>query len=211
MNGRTRIPGLMVLLMLGCLAASALRNPWVDMTASMEFDALTQAFGPSRAEQVLQRAARWYRLAVEDTGMYAWCREVLTGSPDALARSGEFAHGPWAEGIHGFGKRLDQVFDHLNLIFRRVSTLVFCLPAILPVLFACLVDGWVRRRIRQTGFAYASPLMQRLAFWVIQATSIVILLVLFWPTTVPIGLAPSLPVVIAVAMGVVLTHTQKRI
>ncbi len=210
MNDRTRIPGLMVLLMLGCLAVSALRNPWADKTAEMEFDALTQAFGLSRAEQVVQRAARWYRIAVEDTGMFAWCRETFTGRPDTLERSGEFAHGPWAEGIHVFGKRLDQVFDHLKLIFRRVSTLVFCLPAILPVLFACLVDGWVRRRIRQTGFAYASPLMQRLAFRVIQATSIMILLVLFWPATAPIGLAPSLSLVIAVAMGVVLTHSQKR-
>ncbi|MBK8284914.1 MAG: hypothetical protein IPK97_08455 [Ahniella sp.] len=69
----------------------------------------------------------------------------------------------------------------------------------------------MRRKIRQTGFAYASPLVHRLALWVIKAVSLVLLLSMLWPAVVPIGVAPGLLALITAAMGVALTHTQKRL
>ncbi|MBK8286387.1 MAG: DUF4400 domain-containing protein [Ahniella sp.] len=211
MNDRARMPGLLVLVVLGCLMISALRDPWVPVATERESEVLVQAFGKGHAERLALRASQWHQDLIEDTGIRRWCREVLTGTPQARARSGEFAHGPWAEGINGVERRFDQVFEHVQLVFRRLSVLVFCLPALLPFVLACLIDGWVRRRIRQTGFAYASPLVHRLALWVIRMASLLLLLVLLWPAVVPIGIAPGVLVVIALTMGIALTHTQKKL
>ncbi|MBK8284915.1 MAG: hypothetical protein IPK97_08460 [Ahniella sp.] len=63
-----------------------------------------------------------------------WCREAFTGTPASRARSGEFANGPWDDGINGAGRRQDQFFEYVQLVFRRLSVLVFCLPVILPIL-----------------------------------------------------------------------------
>lgn len=72
-------------------------------------------------------------------------------------------------------------------------------------------DGWLRRRIRQYSFAYASPLTHhlalRLALWVVLGA----LLLLVAPIPLPALGVPVLGAVVALLFGVALAKTQKRL
>ena len=84
-------------------------------------------------------------------------------------------------------------------------------PFLLLLIAAAWGDGWVRRRIRQAGFAYASPLAHAYALRGIVAVVVLLGLVLFLPVPLPVLGVPLVGVVLAVLVGAAVANAQKRL
>jgi hypothetical protein len=79
------------------------------------------------------------------------------------------------------------------------------------VLAAAIGDGWLRRRIRQSGFVYASPLAHHTALRTLLVLWLIVGLLLFAPIAMPVLAIPVLGVVSALCIAFVVTHTQKQL
>ena len=76
---------------------------------------------------------------------------------------------------------------------------------------AALADGWLRRRIRQYGFIYASPLVHHAALSILLLLWIGAGLLLFAPIPIPALAVPALCELTALLVDVALTNAQKRL
>jgi len=72
-------------------------------------------------------------------------------------------------------------------------------------------DGWVRRRIRQSSFAYASPLAHAYGLRGIVVVFVLSGLVLFLPLPLPAFGVPVVGALVAVLVGVIVANAQKRL
>jgi hypothetical protein len=84
-------------------------------------------------------------------------------------------------------------------------------PFLLLLLAAAWGDGWVRRRIRQAGFAYASPLAHAYALRGIALIGILLGLVLFLPAPLPVLGVPVVAALIGLLVGATVANAQKRL
>ena len=69
----------------------------------------------------------------------------------------------------------------------------------------------MRRRIRQSGFAYASPLVHAYALRGIFVTTMLLGLLLFLPAPLPALGVPVVGALVAVLVGVIVANAQKRL
>lgn len=69
----------------------------------------------------------------------------------------------------------------------------------------------MRRRIRQSGFTYASPLAYAYALRGIVVVFVLLGLVLFLPLPLPALGVPVVGTVVAVLVGVIVANAQKRL
>jgi len=81
--------------------------------------------------------------------------------------------------------RLEVIWAALHQALQRLAMLVAWWPLLVLLFAAAWGDGWVRRRIRQSGFAYASPLAHAYALRGIAVVIILLGLVLFLPVPLP--------------------------
>jgi hypothetical protein len=84
-------------------------------------------------------------------------------------------------------------------------------PFLLLLLAAAWGDGWVRRRIRQSGFAYASPLAHAYALRGIAVLVMLVALLLFLPLPLPALGVPVIGVLMATLLNVLVANAQKRL
>jgi hypothetical protein len=104
----------------------------------------------------LARAERWYGTLFEDSGLVAATYRITLPSSRDLNRAGALAPlvslslWSWVEG------RLDVVWNGVYQALQRIAMFAAWWPFFLLLFTAPRGDGWVRRRIRQSGFAYAS-------------------------------------------------------
>jgi hypothetical protein len=84
-------------------------------------------------------------------------------------------------------------------------------PFLLLLLAAAWGDGWVRRRIRQSGFAYASPLAHAYALRGIVVVAMLVGLLLFLPLPLPVLGVPVIGLLTAILVGVTVANAQKRL
>jgi hypothetical protein len=107
--------------------------------------------------------------------------------------------------------RLEVIWATFYQALQRLAMLMAWWPFLLLLLAAAWGDGWVRRRIRQSGFAYASPLGHAYALRGILVLVMLMGLALFLPLPL---LALGLPVVgalTAALVAVLVTNAQKRL
>jgi tetrahydromethanopterin S-methyltransferase subunit C len=106
--------------------------------------------------------------------------------------------------------RLEVIWAALYQALQRLSMLAAWWPFLLLLLAAAWGDGWVRRRVRQSEFAYASPLAHAYALRSIVAVLIAIGLLLFLPLSLPAIGVPIVGTLLATLVGVIVGNAQKR-
>ena len=94
---------------------------------------------------------------------------------------------------------------------QRLAMLMAWWPFLLLLLAAAWGDGWVRRRIRQSGFAYASPLAHAYALRGIVVVTVLLGLMLFLPVPLPVLGVPVVGVLVAALVGIAVANAQKRL
>jgi hypothetical protein len=107
--------------------------------------------------------------------------------------------------------RLDVIWAAFYQALQRLAVLVAWWPFLLLLLAAAWGDGWVRRRIRQAGFAYASPLAHAYALRGILIILMLLGLVLFLPVPLPVLGVPVVAALMGLLVGAAVANAQKRL
>jgi hypothetical protein len=188
-------------------------RPWADHVQAAELAGLQEHLGPTTSAEILLTAEDWYRALLVDPGVVGMSYNLVTLSPDDIAQARASGLGPltqfalwdWMAG------RLDVLWWMIRHAFQRLVLLLAWWPFLLLVAVFAAADGWLRRRIRQSGFTYASPLKHHYAvrglFWL----GILGLFGLFLPVPWSPWLIPVLGALLAALVAVLVANTQKRV
>ncbi|MBS1201944.1 MAG: hypothetical protein H6R22_453 [Chromatiaceae bacterium] len=192
------------------LFASFVPSDWARTVTQTEQRWLVAAQGAESAHAIQVRGWRWHDTLFNASGIAPWTyRLVATGpgvqSGQGLEQLGESPIWGWLRG------RLDVIWGAFAQALQRLALLLAWWPFLALVLVATVGDGWLRRRIRQYGFVYASPLAHHTALWVLLTLWISVGLLLFAPIPIPALAVPVLAVITALCVDLVLTNAQKRL
>jgi len=107
--------------------------------------------------------------------------------------------------------RLDVIWAALYQALQRLAMLMAWWPFLLLLIAAAWGDGWVHRRIRQSGFAYASPLAHAYSLHGIVVVVTLVGLLMFLPLPLPVLGVPVVGVLMAALVGIGVANAQKRL
>jgi len=205
------VVGAVLLLMELVLLAALIPSTWSQRVQATERAWLQEGLGPDRARVVVERADRWYTTLFVTPGLVETSyRITLPSEADVRHAAGlaPLAGLPIWSWLRG---RLEVIWAALYQALQRLAMLAAWWPLLLLLLAAAWGDGWVRRRIRQSGFAYASPLAHAYALRGIIAVVILVGLALFLPVPLPVLGVPVVGVILAMLVGLAVAHAQKRL
>jgi len=203
--------GATLLLMEFILLAALVPSAWSERVRDTELAWLHEGLGPTTANAVVQRAEDWYGALFVSPGLVATSYRITLPSDEDVTRAGALsplATLPLWSWVAG---RLEVIWAALQQALQRLAMLVAWWPFLLLLLAAAWGDGWVRRRIRQSGFAYASPLAHAYALRGIVVVFVLLGLVLFLPLPLPALGVPVVGALVAVLVGVIVANAQKRL
>jgi hypothetical protein len=193
------------------LFAALIPTDWSEHVRSKEQVWLRAGLGEETADRVVARAERWYGTLFEDSGLVAATYRIVLPSSRELDRAGALSPlaslplWSWADG------RLDVVWNGVYQAIQRLVMFAVWWPFVLFLFTAAWGDGWARRRIRQSGFAYASPLAHAYALRGIAGIALALGLLLFLPVPLPGLGAPAAGAVLASLVSVAVSNAQKRL
>jgi hypothetical protein len=181
--------GAVLLVMELILFAALVPATWSQQVRDTELAWLHQGLGPSTANAVIERAEHWYGALFVEPALVETSYRITLPNEEDVARAGALSplaslrvpgrarrhrRSPATAAVGGLGGGLGAPrIRGVRLSGRRCGgyhqagpgqrlanarRLVAVSPASRE-LAAAWGDGWVRRRIRQAGFAYASPVL----------------------------------------------------
>ena len=203
--------GATLLLMEFILLAALVPTAWSERVHDTELAWLHEGLGARTADAVIARAEHWYETLFVSPGLVATSYRITLPSDEDVKRAGALsplATLPLWSWVAG---RLEVVWAALHQALQRLAMVVVWWPFLLLLLAAAWGDGWVRRRIRQSGFAYASPLAHAYGLRGIVVVFVLLGLVLFLPLPVPAVGVPVVGALVAVLVGVIIANAQKRL
>ena len=207
----TLLVGATLLLMEFILLAALVPTSWSERVRDTELAWLHAGLGARTATAVVQRAEDWYGTLFVSPGLVATSYRITLPGDEDVKRAGALsplATLPLWSWVAG---RLEVVWAALHQALQRLAMVIAWWPFFLLLLAAAWGDGWVRRRIRQSGFAYASPLAHAYALRGIVVVFVLLRLVLFLPLPLPALGVPVVGALVAALVGVIVANAQKRL
>jgi hypothetical protein len=107
--------------------------------------------------------------------------------------------------------RLKVIWAAVYQVLQRLAMLAAWWPFLGLLLTAAAGDGWLRRRIRQAGFAYASPLVHAYALRGIAGLVIGASVVLLLPIPLPALGVPLVGTLLALLLAAAVANAQKQL
>jgi len=203
--------GATLLVMEFILLAALVPTAWSERVRDTELAWLHEGLGARTATAVVQRAEDWYGTLVVSPGLVETSYRITLPSEEDVQRSGALSPLATLPLWSWVTDRLEVIWAALHHALQRLAMLMAWWPFLLLLLAAAWGDGWVRRRIRQSGFAYASPLAHAYALRGILVVFVLLGLVLFLPLPVPALGVPVVGALVAVLVGVIIANAQKRL
>jgi hypothetical protein len=203
--------GAILLAMEFILLAALVPAAWSERVRDTELAWLKQGLGARTANDVVERAEHWYGALFVAPGLVETSYRITLPSDADVQRAGALSPlaalpvWSWVTG------RLKVIWAALYQALQRLAMLMAWWPFFLLLLTAAWGDGWVRRRIRQSGFAYASPLAHAYALRGILVLVMLLGLLLFLPLPLPALGVPLVGILLAVLVGVIVANAQKRL
>ena len=207
----TLLAGAILLVMELILFAALVPATWSERVRDTERAWLHQGLGPSTANAVIERAEHWYAALFVEPGLVATSYRVTLPNEEDVDPAGALsplAALPLWSWVAG---RLEVIWAAFYQALQRLAMLVAWWPFLLLLLAAAWGDGWVRRRIRQAGFAYASPLAHAYALRGIVVIVMLLGLVLFLPVPLPVLGVPVVAALMGLLVGAAVANAQKRL
>jgi hypothetical protein len=178
--------GAILLVMEFLLFAALVPASWSERVRDTELAWLKEGLGARMADAVVERAEGWYGTLFVAPGLVATSYRITLPSDADVQRAGALsplAALPFWSWVAG---RLEVIWAALYQALQRLAMLVAWWPFLLLLLIAAWGDGWVRRRIRQSGFAYASPLAHAYALRGVLVLLMLMGMALFVPLPLPV-------------------------
>jgi hypothetical protein len=203
--------GAILLVMEFILFAALVPAAWSERVRDTEMAWLHDGLGVHTANAVVERAQHWYDTLFVSAGLVETSYRITLPSDADVQRAGALsplATLPLWSWVAG---RLDVIWAALYQALQRLVMIAAWWPFLLLLIAAAWGDGWVRRRIRQSGFAYASPLAHAYALRGIAVVVMLLGLVLFLPLPLPVLGVPVIGSLTATLVGVTLANAQKRL
>jgi hypothetical protein len=203
--------GAILLTMEFVLFAALVPASWSERVRDTELAWLHEGFGARTANAVVERVERWYRTLFVAPGLVETSYRITLSSEVDVQRAGALSPlaalpvWSWVAG------RLEVIWAALYQALQRLAMLAAWWPFLLLLLVVTWGDGWVRRRIRQWGFAYASPLAHAYALRGILVLVMLMGLALFLPLPLPALGVPVVGALTAALVAVLVTNAQKRL
>jgi hypothetical protein len=150
--------GAILLVMEFILLAALVPASWSERVRDTELAWLQDGLGARTADAVVERAERWYGMLFVVTEVVETSYRITLPSDADVERAGALSPlttlplWSWVAG------RLEVIWAALYQALQRLAMITAWWPFLLFMLAAAWGDGWVRRRNRQSGFSYASPL-----------------------------------------------------
>lgn len=193
------------------LLSALVPTAWSEQVRDQETAWMRRALGPHTTEALFERTQDWSERLFVRTGLVAGSYVLLLPDQTRIEHTpelGKLADSPLWPWIRD---RLDVIWQSLDMALVRVVHLLAWWPFFAFALLGGILDGLLRRRIRQSGFDYPSPLAHRLAVGALLWTGVLVSLGLLLPVAIPPLLVPLLGTLIAFAVGAMVTQTQKQV
>jgi len=203
--------GAILLVMELILFAALVPASWSERVRNTELAWLHQGLGPSTASAVIERAEDWYGALVVAPGLVETSYRITLPSDVDVQRAGALSPLATLPVWSWVAGRLEVIWAAFYQALQRLAMLAAWWPFLLLLIAAAWGDGWVRRRIRQSGFAYASPLAHGYALRGIVVVGMLVGLVLFLPVPLPVLGVPVVGALVAALLGVTVANAQKRL
>jgi uncharacterized membrane protein len=203
--------GAILLVMELILFAALVPAAWSERVRDTERVWLHEGLGATTADAVVERAERWYDMLFVSPGLVETSYRITLPNDEDVARAGALSPlatlplWTWVAG------RLEVIWAALHQALQRLAMVIAWWPFFLLLLAAAWGDGWVRRRIRQSGFAYASPLAHAYGLRGIVVVFVLSGLVLFLPLPLPVLGVPVVGALVAMLVGIIVANAQKRL
>lgn len=168
---------LMLAYMVMCLILVG--QPWVERSMRAESAANESVLGPIAMNMAQQRATRWYQHAFVDTGVVASSMDLTHEEP--IKGAPGFGHTL----MHDVRVRIQVLWTLMYLAFLRVSVAGIWFPLGALLVLAAALDGFARRKIKQTNFGLASPERFGISVVLFELTVAAGMIALFAPIAIP--------------------------
>jgi len=193
------------------LLSALVPTDWSNRVRDREDRWLRGTMGDETAALVVASAHAWYGTVFVDPGLIQGSYDLLLPDEASLndrPELGKLAASPLWPWV---ADRLDVIWQALYMALQRIALLLAWWPFHAFALVGATADGLMRRRIRQSGFDYPSPLAHRLAVRGMLWMGFLVTLGLLVPLPVPPLAVPVLAIMLAAALSLLLTQTQKRL
>ncbi len=193
------------------LLSALVPTEWSNRVRDQESAWMHQRLGPNTAEAIFKQSKAWSERLFVRSGLVAGSYDLLLPDQARIEHSpelGKLADSPLWPWLRD---RLDVIWQSIDPAVQRIVLLLAWWPFFAFALVGGILDGLLRRRIRQSGFDYPSPLAHRLAVGVLLWTGVLVSLGLLLPVAIPPLFVPLLGSLIAIAVGAMVTQTQKRV
>jgi len=207
----TLLTGALLLLMELVLLAALVPASWSEAVRDTENAWLQQGLGAEGANAVVARAESWYERLFVESGLVAASYRLTLPTDQDVAEAGALAPlatlpiWTWVAG------RLKVIWAGVYQVLQRLVMLAAWWPFLVLLLTAAAGDGWLRRRIRQAGFAYASPLLHAYAVRSVTGLLVGVGVLLLLPIPLPALAVPAAGGLLAVLLDLVVANAQKRL
>jgi hypothetical protein len=186
---------------------------WAERVQASETTALQDQLGTGTAAAIGLTASDWYKTLLVEPGVVAQSYRMVTLSPADIVQAQDTGLGSLTKAAfwNWMGERMDILWWMIRNAFQRLVLLLAWWPYLLVVVAFAAGDGWMRRRIRQSSFAYASPLRHHYAVRGMVWLGLAGLFGLFLPIPWSPWLIPLAGAIVAALVGLALANTQKRV
>jgi len=193
------------------LIAALIPSRWSERQREIEVRWLIDAMGPVAAAHITHDAQAWYGAWFLRTGIVDATYDLFLPDDEDSRRSPELHRMENLPLWQWLDNRLDVIWFAVYTAIQRLVILAAWWPFLLLALAGAIGDGLLRRKIRQSGFAYPSPIAHRYALRAIKLLLLLTLFGLLLPVPLPAAGVPLLTLAFTLGVGVWLTNTQKRI
>ncbi|EIC23904.1 DUF4400 domain-containing protein [Thiorhodovibrio frisius] len=193
------------------LLSALVPTEWSSRVQKQEAEWMEQTLGARTAQAIFEQSEAWSERLFVRSGLMAGSYDLLIPDDVSVERApelGKLAESPVWPLIQD---RLDVIWQSLDIAVQRIVLLLAWWPFLAFALVGGILDGLLRRRIRQSGFDYPSPLAHRLAVGALLWMGVAVSLCLLLPVPIPVVVVPMVAISIAVAVGAMVTQTQKRL
>jgi hypothetical protein len=205
------VTGALLLLMELILLAALVPASWSEQVQQTEGVWLKAGLGEHAAAAVVARAQAWHERLFEAPGLVEASYRVIVPNAADVERAGALAplitlpFWSWVAG------RLQVIWAALSQLLQRLAMIAAWWPFLLLLLIGTAGDGWLRRRRRQAGFGYPSPLVHAYALHSLQVLALLVGLLLLLPVALPAIGVPLIGALVAVLVDILIAQAPKRL